>query len=197
MGLRIAVASDHAGFPLKKLLVTELEKAGHTIVDFGCSSEAAADVSDHVAPAAEALGLAKFDRAILIDGAGYPSGIVANMIHGVYAAVCNDPISAKLAREHGGANALCIGAMIVGPAVAREIVRLFLSTEPLPGKYADRRAKVEALGARHRLGPLYRARTLITVDDLREAILKRQPLIIDERTVVTPSVEDAVRSIRP
>ncbi|MBI1291047.1 RpiB/LacA/LacB family sugar-phosphate isomerase [bacterium] len=196
MPFRLAVASDHAGFPLKKLIVAELEKAGHTVEDFGCNSEAAADVSDHVGPAAEALGAGRFDRAIFIDGAGYPSGMVANMFHGVFAAVCNDTVSAKLAREHGGANALCIGAMIIGAATAREIVRLFLDTQALPGKYADRRAKVAAIGAKQRLGPLHRPRQVVTVEDLRQAIMAREPLVMDEKTVVTPSVVDAVRSMR-
>lgn len=196
MPFRIAIASDHAGFPLKKLLAEELVKAGHTVTDFGCASEAAADVSDHVAPAAIELGAGRFDRALFIDGAGYPSGIVANMIHGVFAAVCNDPVSAKLAREHGGANALCLGAMIVGQATAREIVRVFLEAQPLPGKYADRRAKVAALGAAHRLGPLHRPRQVVTVEDLRQAIINREPLILDDKTVITPSVVDAVRSMR-
>jgi ribose 5-phosphate isomerase B len=196
MPLRLAVASDHAGFPLKKLLVAELEKAGHTVVDFGCPSDAPADVSDHVVPAAMELGVGRFDRAIFIDGAGYPSGMVANMVHGVVAAVCNDPVSARLAREHGGANALCLGAMIIGAAMARDIVQVFLSAEPLPGKYADRRAKVAAVGQKHRVGPLHRPRQVITVEDLRQAILGRESLILDEKTVVTPSVIDAVRSMR-
>jgi ribose 5-phosphate isomerase B len=196
MPLSIAVASDHAGYPLKKILVAELQKAGHRTEDFGCHSDAAADVSDHVAPAAEAVGAGRFDRGIFIDGAGYPSGMVANMMHGVYAAVCNDPVSARLAREHGGANVLCLGAMIVGQAVAREIVRLFLEVEPLGGKYAERRAKVIALGEAKRLGPLHRARAVVTVEDLRQAVLNREPLVLDDRTVITPSVVDAVRGMR-
>ena len=191
--LRIATASDHAGFPLKKILMEALRAEGHTLEDFGCSSEAPADTSDHVAPAAEALGLGRFDRAIFVDGAGYPSGIIANMFHGVYAAVCNDPVSAKLAREHGGANALCLGAMIVGQAVAREIVKVFLSAEPLPGKYEDRRRKVIEIGNRRRVGPLQRTRQVLTLDDLRDAVENKRPLMIDENTVMTPGVLDAVK----
>jgi ribose 5-phosphate isomerase B len=194
--MKIALASDHAGFRLKKIIAEQLAGAGHSVEDFGCPSEAAADVSDHVAPAAEALGAGRFDRAIFVDGAGYPSGIVANMFHGVYAAVCNDTSSAKLAREHGGANALCLGAMIVGELVAKEIVRLFIATEPLGGKYEARREKVRAIGDARRLGPLFRTRKVITIEDLRGAIERKEPLILDENTIITPSVMDAVRAMR-
>ncbi|MCC6546902.1 RpiB/LacA/LacB family sugar-phosphate isomerase [Candidatus Sumerlaeota bacterium] len=191
--LRIAFASDHAGFALKKTLMEALRQEGHAVEDFGCPSEAAADLSDFAAPTAEALGLGRFDRAIFVDGAGYPSGIVANMFHGVFAAVCNDPVSAKLAREHGGANALCLGAMIVGQAMAREIVKVFLSAEPLPGKYEERRKKVAEIGARRRVGPLQRTRQVLTLEDLKDAVENKRPLMIDENTVMTPGVLDAVK----
>ncbi|CAN5264428.1 hypothetical protein BH09SUM1_BH09SUM1_15310 [soil metagenome] len=197
MPLKFAAASDHAGFPLKQILIEELRKVGHEVQDFGCTSTAAADLSDFAAPAAQALGAGRFDRGLFVDGAGYPSGIVANMFHGVFAAVCNDPVSAKLAREHGGANAICIGAMIVGEAIAREILKVFLAAEPLPGKYADRRVKVAAIGEKQRVGPLFRTRQVVTLEDLREAIAQKQPLIMDASTVISPSVQDAVRSMRP
>lgn len=195
--MRIALASDHAGFAFKRLLIEDLTKAGHTTEDFGCRSEESADLVDFAAPAAEALGLGRFDRAILIDGAGYGSGLIANLFHGVFAAVANDPISAKLAREHGGANALCLGAKVAGELVLKECVRVFLASEPLPGRYADRRAKLTSLAERQRRGPALRTRQTITIEDLREAILQRRPLVIDDHTVITPSVLDAVRSMRP
>lgn len=195
--MRIALASDHAGFPLKRKIAALLSKEGHDVQDFGCHSEEAADLSDFAAPAAEALGTGSFDRAIFVDGAGYPSGMVANMFHGVFAAVCNDPVSAKLAREHGGANALCIGAMIVGQLMAFEIVKIFLTTEPLGGKYADRRDKVAKIGEQQRIGPLFRPRRVVALEDLKEAILEKKPLIITADTVITPSVAEGVRSLRP
>ncbi len=194
--LRIALASDHAGFPLKQKLSAWLTQQGHAVEDFGCRSEEAADLSDHAAPAAEALSLGRVDRALFVDGAGYPSGIIANMYHGVFAAVCNDPVSAKLSREHGDSNALCIGAMIVGQLMAQEILRVFLASEPQPGKYAARRAKVAALGAKHRVATTARPRQVITVADVREAILEKKPLLIDADTVITPSVIDGVKGMK-
>lgn len=195
--LRIAVASDHAGFALKKILIEDLKKAGHAVEDFGCPSEAAADLSDFVAPAAHALGAGRFDRGLFVDGAGYPSGIIANLFHGVFAAVCNDPLSARLAREHSGANALCMGAMVIGQLVAKDIVKVFLEAEPLGGKYHDRREKVRQIAEAQRVGPLHHARKVITVQDLKDAIERKEALLIDDSTVITPSVIDGVRNLRP
>jgi len=195
--MKIALASDHAGFRLKKLIEGDLRAAGHETTDFGCRSEDAADLSDHVAPAAAELGLGGFAFGIFVDGAGYGSGMIANLHHGVFAAVANDPVSAKLAREHGGANALCLGSMVAGELVLRDCVRVFLASQPLPGKYEARREKIRALAEQHRLGPMFRRRAVLTVEDLREAVLQRRPLLIDEGTVVTPSVLDAVRNLRP
>lgn len=195
--MRIALASDHAGFAFKALIAGELQKAGHIVEDFGCRSEEAVDLIDHAAPAAEAVSLGKVDRAIIIDGAGYGGGIIANLFSGVFAAVANDPASAKLAREHGGANVLCLGSKVAGELLLRECVQLFLKCEPLPGRYATRRAKIEELAAKRRLGPRHARRAVITVADLQEALLQKRPLIIDEQTVITPSVLDAVRAMRP
>lgn len=195
--MRIALASDHAGFRLKQLIADDLRSAGHSTEDFGCKSDAAADLSDHVAPAAEELGLGRFEFGIFVDGAGYGSGLIANLFHGVYAAVANDPLAAKLAREHGGANALCLGAMVAGELVLREAVKVFLAAQPLPGKYEARREKIRAIAEARRLGPAFKKRGVVTVEDLREAILQKRPLIIDSTTVITPSVIDAVRALRP
>ncbi len=195
--MRIALASDHAGFNLKKKIAAFLESQGHDVRDFGCPSTESADLSDFAGPAAEALSNGDADRAIFVDGAGYPSGIVANMFFGVAAAVCNDPASAKLAREHGAANALCLGAMIIGELVAMDIVKIFLSAEPLGGKYAARRDKISAIEQQRKTGPLQRTRKVITVDDLKRAILQKESIILDENTVITPSVLDAVRNMRP
>ena len=110
--MKISMACDHAGFELKQHLAELLRKAGHEVLDFGCNSSDPVDFVDHVYPAALALSEARCDRAVLVDGAGYPSGIVANMLPDVFAAVANDPVSARLSREHSDANALCVGGRI-------------------------------------------------------------------------------------
>ncbi|MCP4645356.1 MAG: RpiB/LacA/LacB family sugar-phosphate isomerase, partial [bacterium] len=142
--MRIALASDHAGFALKEHLRGWLG-AAHEITDVGTHSEEACDFPDFAHPAAVALAEHRVDRAILVDGAGYPSAIVANKVHGVYAAVCQDPVCAKLAREHSATNALCLGGKLIGEVLADEIVRVWLTTEPLGGKYARRVERVREI----------------------------------------------------
>lgn len=196
--MQVAIASDHAGFSLKQQVISLLEKLGHRVEDFGCrSAESSVDLMDYAAPAAESLSLARVDRAILIDGAGYGSGIIANLFPNVFGAVANDPESAQLSREHGGANALCLGAKVAGELMLLRAVEVFLSTEPAGGRYAERRAKLEELARGKRLGPEYARRATVTIEDLREAVLSKRPLMMDSRTVITASVVDAVRDLKP
>jgi ribose 5-phosphate isomerase B len=192
--MRIALASDHAGFALKEHLKGWLQR-DHDVTDFGTHSAQACDFPDFVHPAAVALGEHTVDRAILVDGAGYPSAIVANKVHGVYAAVCQDPVCARLAREHSDTNALCLGGKLIGEALADEVVRVWLATEALGGKYAQRVEKVRELEGRHLLARWQRPREILTVEDLRRALLDREGLVIGPDTRVTPAVRDLVNRL--
>jgi len=150
--LKIALANDHAGLPLKLEIKEWLEKNGHEIVDFGTHSSEAADLPDHVYPAAVALSKGEVERAILVDGVGYGSAMIANKVQGVFAAVCQDPFCAELARSHSDTNALCLGGKIIGSAIAMEIVRVWMNTDWLGAsepKYARRVQKVIDIDARH------------------------------------------------
>lgn len=191
--MRIALACDHAGFDLKTGIKEQLTALGHEVLDFGAGSTASVDFVDHVYPAALAVSRAEAERAILIDGAGYPSGIVANLLPEVYAAVANDPISARLSREHSNANVLCLGGKIIGALLAAEIVRVWMSTDFLGGRYTRRVEKVQELARRHRRAHDAQARKVITLQDVRDALVRRESLLIDESTIVTPSVLDLVR----
>jgi ribose 5-phosphate isomerase B len=153
--MRIAMASDHAGFSLKEEIKILLEDGDHTIEDFGAHSTEAIDLPDTVYPAALAVGQGRFERGIFIDGVGYGSAMIANRIHGVYAAVCQDPFCAMLARSHSDTNVLCIGGKIIGSALAVEVVKSWMSTDFLAGqdKYERRVAKVREISERH-LRPL-------------------------------------------
>ena len=153
--MKIALASDHAGFTLKDEIKRLLEGEGHTIEDFGATSEAAVDLADHVYPAALAVGEGRADRGIFVDGVGYGSAMIANKIAGVYAAVCQDPFCATLARSHSDTNVLCIGGKIIGSALAIEIVRTWMTTDFLGGeeKYKRRVDKVKEIARKH-LRPL-------------------------------------------
>jgi len=194
--MKIAVASDHAGFALKETVRAHLSTAGHEVLDFGCRSAEAVDLPDFAYPAAMALSRGEVERAILVDGAGYPSAMIANCLSGVYAAVANDPLSARFAREHSDTNALCLGGKIIGDGIALECVDLFLKLAFLGGKYARRVEKIRAIAARHRADPSAAPLRVLAVEDLREAILNRRSLLLDDKTIVTPSVLDLARSMR-
>jgi len=112
--MRIAMANDHAGYPLKSLVKSWLNDQGHDVVDFGTHDENACDLPDFAYPAALALGRGEVDRAILVDGVGYGSAMIANKVRGVFAAVCQDPFCAELARSYSDTNALCLGGKIIG-----------------------------------------------------------------------------------
>ena len=153
--MRIALASDHAGFALKQEIKAVLEGQGHDVEDFGAPSEDAVDLSDHVYPAALAVGQGQVERGIFVDGVGYGSALIANRIHGVYAAVAQDPFCASLARSHSDTNVLCIGGKIIGSALAHEVVRAWMTTDFLAGepRYTRRVDKVREISERH-LRPL-------------------------------------------
>ena len=152
--MKIALASDHAGFALKQEIQALLQAQGHEILDFGAYDEQACDLPDSVYPAAQAVSKGVVDRGIFIDGVGYGSAMIANKLYGVYAAVCQDPLCAELARSHSDTNVLCLGGKIIGSVLALEIVRVWMRTEPLSDeKYRRRVAKVAAINEQN-LKPL-------------------------------------------
>ena len=149
--MKIAMAGDHAGFALKKEIKEMLEKEGHEIVDFGPFSEEGCDLPDFIYPASLAVSKGEVDRGIFIDGVGYGSALIANKIYGVYAAVCQDPFCAGLARSHSNTNVLCLGGKIIGSAIAQEIVKTWMTTKYLSDnpRYTKRVDKVIEIAEKH------------------------------------------------
>lgn len=149
--MKIAVASDHAGFSLKEEIKIFLEKQGHEVLDFGTYNEDSCDLPDYIYPAALAVAEGKAHRGIFIDGVGYGSALIANKIKGLYAAVCQDPFCAKLAHSHSDTNVLCIGGKIIGSAIALEIVNVWMTTDFLGDveKYKLRVDKVKEISEKH------------------------------------------------
>ena len=149
--MKIAMAGDHAGFALKKEIKEMLEKEGHEIVDFGPFSEEGCDLPDFIYPASLAVSKGEVDRGIFIDGVGYGSALIANKIYGVYAAVCQDPFCAGLARSHSNTNVLCLGGKIIGSASAQESVKTWMTTEYLSDnpRYTKRVDKVIEIAEKH------------------------------------------------
>ncbi len=150
--MRIAMANDHAGTAQKNEIAAWLRSEGHEVVDFGAHDEEACDLPDHVYPAALAVARGECERGIFVDGVGYGSAMIANKLPGVFAAVAQDPFCAWLARSHSDSNVLCIGAKIIGSALAMEVVKAWMATDWLgttEEKYARRVAKVIEIAERH------------------------------------------------
>lgn len=126
--MHIAIASDHAGFPLKVALVPWLQEQGHQVLDLGTHSEESVDYPPICAAAARAVVGGEAERAIVLGGSGQGEQIAANKVRGARAALCHDVWLARMARSHNDANVLSMGARVVATAMAREIVTVFLDT---------------------------------------------------------------------
>ena len=125
----IALGCDHGGYPLMKEVIKYLEKEGIEYKNFGTFSEESCDYPVYAKLAANAVASGQCDKGIVICGTGIGISITANKIKGIRCALCHDCFSAKATREHNDANMLAIGARVVGPGLAIEIVKDFLNTE--------------------------------------------------------------------
>jgi ribose 5-phosphate isomerase B len=143
--VRIVLASDHAGFPLKEALKAFLEAAGHQIADVGTDSEDPVDYPRFCAAAAHTVARGDADRGIVLGGSGQGEQIAANKVAGIRAALCNDLHLARLSREHNDANVLSMGARIVATPYAEEIVGLWLSTPFDGGRHVPRLEQIAAI----------------------------------------------------
>jgi ribose 5-phosphate isomerase B len=127
--MRIAVAADHAGFPLKERVIDEVRKLGHEPLDLGTHSHDAVDYPDYARAVAEALRDGRAERAVLICGSGAGACVAANKFRGIRAATCHDTFSAHQGVEDDGVNVLCLGARVVGQELAGELVRTYLNAQ--------------------------------------------------------------------
>ena len=141
--MRIAIGSDHAGFAYKQMLIPLLEELGHQVDDLGTDSDAPVDYPDYIRPVAQAVARGDFDRGIVLGGSGNGEAIVANKVPGVRCALCWDVTTARLARQHNDANVISIGQRVVGAETARDLVRVFLSTDFEGGRHQARIEKIE------------------------------------------------------
>ena len=147
--MRIALSGDHAGFELKRDLAAALEKQGHEILDLGTFSTAPVDYPDCAEAVAQALTTNRVDRGVLVCGSGAGVSIAASKFPGIRAAVCHDSYTAHQAVEHDDMNVLCIGARVIGPALAHEIVAAFLGARFSAEERHQRRLnKINAIEAR-------------------------------------------------
>lgn len=142
--MKIAVASDHAGFAYKERIKAWLLQFGHEVRDFGTTSAAPVDYPKYIRPAAEAVAQGDCQRGIVLGGSGNGEAIVANKVRGVRCALCWSLDTARWAREHNDANVLAIGERTIAPELALEIVRVWLGTEFAGGRHAARVKAIES-----------------------------------------------------
>jgi len=138
----IAVGADHGGFPLKERIAFRLKETGHDVHDCGTNSTDAVDYPDYAHEVARLVADGTCRWGIIVDGAGIGSAMVANKVPGVRAALCYDISTARNSREHNHANVLTLGAGLIGPTLALQIVEEWLATPWAAGRHADRVAKI-------------------------------------------------------
>jgi ribose 5-phosphate isomerase B len=136
--VRIAIGSDHAGYPLKTHLAETLRSLGHDVVDLGTDTEDPVDYPPICAAVGHAVAKREVERGIVVGGSGQGEQMAANKVRGVRAALCNDLYTARMSRQHNDANVLSIGGRIVAPQLADEILTLWLTT-PFDGGRHERR----------------------------------------------------------
>jgi RpiB/LacA/LacB family sugar-phosphate isomerase len=129
--MKIAVGCDHAGFPLKHVVIEAVKAAGHETIDVGTNSAEAVDFPDFTKKVGEKIQSGEAERGILICGSGIGACIAANKMKGVYASICHDTYSAAQGVMHDKMNVLCLGGRVIGPELVKVLVPAFLNARYL------------------------------------------------------------------
>jgi ribose 5-phosphate isomerase B len=143
--VRIALGSDHAGYPLKQIVIEHLQTLSHSIADVGTYSTEPVDYPPFCAAAARLVVRGDADVGIVIGGSGQGEQIAANKVHGVRAALCHDDFTARLSRRHNNANVLSLGARVLGTELAIAIVDAWLTTDFEGGRHVARLEEIAAI----------------------------------------------------
>ena len=141
----IALACDHGALDLKHAIMKHLEQRGLAYKDFGCYTKDSCDYPDFAGPAAQAVASGECDRGIVCCTTGIGVSITANKVKGIRCALLSDCFSAEMCRAHNNANMCALGGRVTGPELAKRMVDLFLTTEFLGGRHADRVNMISAL----------------------------------------------------
>ena len=142
--MKVAIASDHGGVNIREEIKGLLTEMGIEFEDFGCECGVSVDYPDYALPVAEKVANGEFDRGILICGTGIGMSIAANKVKGIRCALVHDMFSAKATREHNDSNILAMGERVIGPGLAREIARIWLTTDYEGGRHDNRVGKIKA-----------------------------------------------------
>ncbi|MDC3416744.1 ribose 5-phosphate isomerase B [Aquibacillus salsiterrae] len=140
--MKVILASDHGGVELRKEIGELLKEMDIEFEDIGCDCEGSVDYPDYGIPAAERVASGEFDKGILICGTGIGMSIAANKVKGIRCALVHDVFSAKATRQHNDSNVIAMGARVIGPGLALEIVKTWLTTEFEAGRHAKRIGKL-------------------------------------------------------
>jgi len=136
--VKIAIGCDHGGIDLKKVILPLLDELGHEVLDQGTHSTDSVDYPQFAAAVCNMVSEKTCDRGILICGTGIGMSMAANRNTTIRAALCNDIYTARMSREHNNANILCLGARVIGPGLAEEIVKAWLDTDFAEGRHLRR-----------------------------------------------------------
>jgi RpiB/LacA/LacB family sugar-phosphate isomerase len=137
--MRVAVACDHGGFPIKKSVIDAILQSGHDPLDLGTFSTESVDYPDYVEKLGESIIKGEAERGIMVCGSGVGACIAANKMKGIYAAICHDPYSAHQGVEHDAMNVLCLGGRIIGLELVKELVPVFLNARFVGGDPGEER----------------------------------------------------------
>jgi ribose 5-phosphate isomerase B len=140
--MKVAIASDHGGLNIREEIKGLLNEMGIEFEDFGCDCETSVDYPDYALPVAQKVANGEFDRGILICGTGIGMSIAANKVKGIRCALVHDTFSARATREHNDTNILAMGERVIGPGLARDIAKIWLTTEFEGGRHATRVGKI-------------------------------------------------------
>src|SRR5262245_15143688 len=127
--MKIAVACDHGGFPLKAKVIETILAAGHEVLDLGTNSPDPVDYPDYAKALGEAIQQGQAERGVLLCGSGVGACVAVNKMRGIRGGICHDTYSAHQGVEHDDMNVLCLGARIVGPELIPELVRAFIGAK--------------------------------------------------------------------
>ncbi len=148
--MKITIGSDHAGFPLKKVLIDHLQKGGHQLTDAGTDSTAPVDYPDYAEAVAHGVLHCGTERGILICGSGVGASVAANKIPGIRAGLCHDSYSAHQGVEHDNLNILVLGARVVADELAKDLCTIFLNARfTAEDRHKRRLAKIQAIEQRY------------------------------------------------
>lgn len=143
--MKIAIGSDHKGVALKATIKHMLNEMGAEVLDMGPNTEERTDYPDFGAAVARAVAAGQVDRGIAVCASGVGMSITANKVPGIRAVLCQDLYIARASREHNDTNVLCLGALVIGEALALEIVQTWLAAEYEGGRHQRRLDKIAAL----------------------------------------------------